>query len=206
MNLDLEFHFDFASPNAFLAWRVLPGIEERTGQRFRPVPVLLGGVFKATNNVPPMVANQGIRNKTEYIGLEIRRFVARHGIEGFRFNPHFPVNTLALMRGATAALREGRIEPYMECCFRAMWCEERKLDDPEVIVATLDAAGLDGRRLLELGQDDEVKKQLRAATDDSVERGAFGIPTFFVEGEIYFGKDSLDDVEREIRARLAGGR
>ena len=112
MNPRVEFHFDFGSPNAYLSHRVIPAIEARTGVRFQYVPVLLGGVFKATGNVSPAVSLQGIKNKPAYAGLEIKRFLARHGIDDYRSNPHFPVNTLTLMRGAIVAQREGFYEKY----------------------------------------------------------------------------------------------
>ncbi len=194
----VEFHFDFGSPNAYLAHRVIPGIEERTGVSFDYVPVLLGGVFKATGNVSPAVSLQGIKNKPAYVALEMRRFLARHGIEDYRPNPHFPVNTLQLMRGAIAARREGCFERYVDEVYRHMWSDPKKMDDPEVIRAALEESGLPAEALLAGMQDPEVKKQLIANTDDSVARGVFGGPSFFVGDELFFGKDSLDDVEREI--------
>lgn len=197
----VEFHFDFASPNSFMAHRVIPKIEERTGASFEYVPVLLGGVFKLTGNVPPMVSLQGIKNKPEYQALEMQRFIAKHGIDDYRFNPHFPINTLQPMRGAIAAARLGCLEPYVETIFRFMWSEPRKLDDPEVLAASLREAGLDADALLSGAADPEVKAALIANTEASVERGVFGSPSFFVGEELFFGKDRLEDVEREIVAR-----
>jgi len=194
----VEFHFDFGSPNAYLCHVVIPAIEERTGARFTYVPVLLGGVFKLTGNQPPMVSLKGIRNKPEYQRLETQRFIARHRIERFRFNPHFPVNTLLVMRAAVAAEQDGALMPYVDAVFRAMWEEERKMDDPAVVREALDAAGLDGAGLLARAQDQAVKDRLLANTEASVARGAFGSPTFFVGQEMFFGKDRLRDVEEEI--------
>ncbi len=194
----VEFHFDFGSPNAYLSHRVIPAIEKRTGVRFEYVPVLLGGIFKLTNNRSPIESFAGVRNKLEYQQLEIRRFVARHGITDFRMNPHFPVNTLALMRGAVAAQSMGVYERYVEAVFRNMWAEPKKMDDPEVIRSVLKQEGFDAERLMELAQTQEVKDQLAANTSRSVERGAFGSPTYFVGDEMYFGKDRLRDVEERL--------
>lgn len=194
----VEFHFDFGSPNAYLCHAVIPAIERRTGARFEYVPVLLGGVFKLTGNQPPMASLKGIRNKPEYQRLETQRFIARHGIERFRFNPHFPVNTLLVMRAAVAAERDGVLMPYVDAVFRAMWEEGRKMDDPAVARAALDEAGLDGAGLLARAQDQAVKDRLLANTEQSVARGTFGSPTFFVGQEMFFGKDRLREVEEEI--------
>ncbi|HRD75400.1 MAG TPA: 2-hydroxychromene-2-carboxylate isomerase [Hyphomicrobiaceae bacterium] len=198
MTTSVEFHFDFGSPNAYLAHRVIPSITARTGVRFVYHPVLLGGIFKLTNNQPPMVQFKGIRNKAEYARLETARFIKRHGIAAFRPNPHFPVNTVQIMRGAVLAGRDGFFDLYVETAFRAMWEEGRKMDDPQVIKATLIDAGIDGDRVLEGIQEQSIKDKLLADTEASVERGNFGSPTFFVDGEMYFGKDRLDDVERVI--------
>ncbi len=197
---NVEFHFDFGSPNAYLAHRVIPTIEARTGARFRYVPVLLGGVFKATNNRSPAESLQGIRNKPEYERLETERFIRRHNILQFRRNPFFPVNTLQIMRGAVAAERDGFLPGYVEAMFHHMWEEPKKLDEPEVIRAALDASGFDGARMLECMQDPAVKQTLLRNTEQSVARGTFGSPTFFVGDEIWFGKDRLRDVEAAIVA------
>jgi 2-hydroxychromene-2-carboxylate isomerase len=200
----VEFHFDFGSPNAYLSHIVIPAIEQRTGARFEYVPVLLGGVFKLTGNQSPGVSLRGIRNKPEYQQLETRRFIARHGIARFRPNPHFPVNTLLIMRGAVAAASDGVFRPYVDAVFAAMWEGGLKLDDADVAAAALDAAGLPGTRLLARAADPEVKARLVANTEQSVARGTFGSPTFFVGEEMFFGKDRLREVEEEI-AGVAGG-
>ena len=194
----VEFHFDLGSPNAYLAHCVIPGIEARTGVSFRYVPILLGGVFKLTNNRSPAESLKGIKNKPEYERLETERFIRRHGITSFRRNPFFPVNTLQIMRGAVAAEIDGVLPHYIEAAFHYMWEEPKKMDDPEVIQATLCAAGLDGPRVLERIQDPTVKERLLRNTQQSVARGTFGAPTFFVGGQIYFGKDRLRDVEEAI--------
>ncbi|MCW5748444.1 MAG: 2-hydroxychromene-2-carboxylate isomerase [Alphaproteobacteria bacterium] len=205
MTVSVEFHFDFGSPNAYLAHKLIPGIERRTGAKFTYVPVLLGGVFKATNNRSPMEAFAGVKNKLEYQRLEMTRFVRRHGLDRFKINPHFPVNTLQIMRGAAAAEIDGGLMPYVEVIYRHMWEEGSKMDDPAVIRAALDAGGLDGARLLERIQTPEVKERLVRNTEASVARGTFGSPTFYVGNEIFFGKDKLADVEDEIVAQSRKG-
>ena len=196
-----QFLFDFGSPNAYLAHRVIPDIEARTGATFDYLPVLLGGLFKATGNRSPMEAFGGVKGKLAYEALETRRFVARHGLSRYAANPHFPVNTLAIMRGAVAAGRLGVFAPYVEAVFTAMWEQGRKMDDAAVIAETLSGAGLPTEALLALIQDQAVKDQLVANTNAAVERGVFGSPTFFVGDEMYFGKDRLRDVEAAISDR-----
>jgi 2-hydroxychromene-2-carboxylate isomerase len=159
--LKVEFHFDFGSPNAYLAELALPEIERRTGVKFDYLPVLLGGVYKSTGNMSPADSLRGIKNKPEYNALETQRFLRRHNITKFEASPFFPVNTLTLMRGAVAAQFEGVFEDY----FRAAYHQIEN-------------------------------------TSDAVARGSFGSPTFFVGNEIFFGKDSLRDVEDEIVVQL----
>ena len=197
---NVEFHFDFGSPNAYLSHLVIPGIEQRTDVRFTYVPVLLGGVFKLTNNRSPAESLVGIRNKPEYQRLETARFIRRHGITRYTPNPFFPVNTLVLMRGAVAAARLGCFARYVDEVYRHMWAEPKKLDDAAVLRAALTESGLDADAILALTQAQDVKDELLANTQRSVERGAFGSPTFFVGDEIYFGKDRLRDVEAAIAA------
>jgi 2-hydroxychromene-2-carboxylate isomerase len=200
MTVTVEFHFDFGSPNAYLSHRIVPEIEQRTGARFRYVPVLLGGVFKATNNRSPGEAFAGIRNKLEYEHQETERFLRRHAITGFNRNPFFPVNTLRIMRGAVAADLDGSLAPYVAAVFHHMWEQPKKMDEPEVIRAALDESGLDGAAILARCEDPRVKQTLIANTDASVARGTFGSPTFFVGNEMWFGKDRLRDVEDAIAA------
>jgi 2-hydroxychromene-2-carboxylate isomerase len=178
----------------------LPEIEARTGVSFTYVPILLGGVFKATNNKSPVEQFRDIKNKLDYERLEIARFVKKHRLTAFKMNPFFPVNTLTIMRGAVAAEMDGVATRYIEAMFHFMWEEPRKLDDPAVIVATLREAGLDADRLAAQTQDQTVKDKLLANTLASVARGTFGSPTFFVGDDIYFGKDRLGQVEDAIRA------
>src|SRR5712692_1261322 len=194
----IEFHFDFGSPNAYLSHLVIPEIEKRIGAKFEYVPILLGGVFKLTNNRSPAESLAGIKNKPEYERLETRRFVRRHGITRFQSNPFFPVNTLMLMRGAIAAQSIGVFKRYVDEMYRHMWADPKKMDDPNVLRAALDESGLDSERFFELVQTPEIKDRLLENTRRSVERGTFGSPTFFVGEEIFFGKDRLRDVEESI--------
>lgn len=198
-----EFHFDFGSPNAYLSHLVLPELEERTGVRFDYVPVLLGGIFKLTNNRSPAENMAGIRNKPEYERLEMKRFIRRHHITSFHFNPFFPVNTLVLMRGAIAARELGVFEQYVDEMFRHMWARPKKLDDVPTLRAALEGSGFAAARLLELAGTPAVKERLLANTQRSVERGSFGSPTFFIGDEMFFGKDRLRDVEEAIREATA---
>lgn len=195
-----EFIFDFGSPNAYLAWKVLPEIEARTGARFTHTPCLLGAIFKATGNQSPMMANANIPAKMAYDMLEMQRFIARHGLTRFQMNPHFPVNTLTIMRGAIAADRAGQFEAYVAAVFAAMWEEGLKMDDAAVIAARLDAAGLPGEDLIAATQAPDVKAALIANTERAVARGAFGIPAFFIGDAMWFGKDRLRDVEEALTA------
>jgi len=194
----VEFHFDFGSPNAYLSHLVIPAIEQRTGSKFQYVPILLGGVFKLTNNRSPAESLAGIRNKPQYERLETARFIRRHGITKFQSNPFFPVNTLMIMRGAIAARAMGIFERYVDEMYRHMWAEPKKMDDPNIVRGVLDAAGFDSARWFELIQSAPVKDELLRNTEQSVERGTFGSPTFFVDGEIFFGKDRLREVEEMI--------
>ncbi len=196
----VEFLFDFGSPNAYLSHLVIPEIEKRQQVKFEPVPILLGGVFKLTNNRSPAESNAGIKNKSEYQMLEIERFVRKHGITRYRFNPFFPVNTLMIMRGAIAARTLGLFERYVDEIFSHMWGDPKKLDDPAVLRAALIESALPADRLFELAQTPAVKEALLTETQRAVDRGTFGSPTFFVDGEIYFGKDRLRDVEEAIAA------
>jgi 2-hydroxychromene-2-carboxylate isomerase len=194
----VEFHFDFGSPNAYLAHLVIPEIERRTGAKFEYVPVLLGGVFKMTNNRSPAQSMAGIKNRLEYEALERERFVRRHDITQFKWTPFFPVNTLLIMRGAIAAQLDGVFERYLDEIFRHMWAEPKKMDDPEVVRSALEESGFNAASLMARTQEPEVKDRLLANTQASVARGTFGAPTFFVGDEIFFGKDRLRDVEDEI--------
>lgn len=199
--MDPIFYFDFGSPNAYLAHRLIPGIESRTGARFRYMPVLLGGLFKLTGNQAPMVALARIPNKLKYERRERERFINKHNLSAFRMNPFFPVNTLMLMRSAVAAEAESVAAEYIEAMFHFMWEDPRKLDDPKVLVETMIDAGLPTDRLIARAQEQEIKDRLSANTHAAYEHGAFGIPSFLIGTELYFGKDRLRDIEDELMVK-----
>jgi 2-hydroxychromene-2-carboxylate isomerase len=193
--------FDFGSPNAYLSHEAIPAIEQRTGKKFEYVPILLGGIFKATNNRSPAESLAGVKNKREFHALETERFVKRFKVEPYVWNPFFPVNTLNLMRAAIAAQVEGVFEKYVEAAFHHMWREPKKMDDPEVAVKALGSSGLDGAKLLTRAQEPDVKAKLLENTQSAVERGAFGSPTFFVGKEMFFGKEQLREVEEMVSGK-----
>ena len=201
MSSNLQFMFDVGSPNAFLSHEAIPAIEKRTGVKFEYVPILLGGIFKATNNRSPAETLAGIKNKPEFLAIETERFVKRYNVQPYVWNPFFPVNTLNLMRAAVAAQFEGVFEPYVEAAFHHMWREPKKMDDPEVAAKALTSSGLDGAKLLALGQEPDVKAKLIANTQAAVERGAIGSPTFFVGNEMFFGKEQLREVEEMVSGK-----
>jgi len=193
-----QFLFDFGSPNAFLSHEAIPAIEKRSGVKFEYVPVLLGGIFKATNNKSPAETLAGIKNKREFHAIETERFLKRFGVKPYTWNPHFPVNTLNLMRAAVAAQMEGVFAEYIEAAFHHMWVEPKKMDDPEVAIKALASSGLDAAKLLVRSQDADVKAKLIENTQQAVDRGAFGSPTFFVGNEMFFGKEQLREVEEMV--------
>jgi 2-hydroxychromene-2-carboxylate isomerase len=203
MTPKVEFHFDFGSPNCYFAHKVIPDIEQRIGAKVTYVPILLGGVFKLTNNQPPMVQFKDVKSKRDYQLMEAKRFIKKHQLTQFKMNPHFPINTVQIMRGAVAAEMDGLLGKYADAVFRHMWEEGLKMDDPEVIRTALDAPDLDGARILARIQEQDLKDKLRTNTEASVARGTFGAPTFFVGDEMFFGKDKLRDVEEEIAAAKA---
>jgi 2-hydroxychromene-2-carboxylate isomerase len=175
-----QFMFDVGSPNAFLSHEAIPAIEQRTGVKFEYVPILLGGIFKATGNKSPAESLAGIKNKPEFHALETERFVKRFHVKPYTMNPFFPVNDAA---------------------FHHMWVEPKKMDDPEVAIKAFTASGLDAAKLFARAQDPDVKAKLIENTQAAVERGAFGSPTFFVGKEMFFGKEQL----REVEELVSGG-
>jgi 2-hydroxychromene-2-carboxylate isomerase len=190
-----QFMFDFGSPNAYLSHKAIPQVEQRTGVRFEYIPILLGGVFKATNNKSPAETLAGIKNKPDFMKIETARFLKRYGVKPYTWNPHFPVNTLMLMRAAAAAQMDGTLMPFVEAAFHHMWEEPKKMDDPAVIAAAFEKSGIDAKHLFVRALVGDVKNRLLENTNDAVARGTFGSPTFFVGNEIFFGKEQLRDVE-----------
>jgi 2-hydroxychromene-2-carboxylate isomerase len=191
----LEFFFDYGSPYSYLADGQLPGLVERTGCELVHRPMLLGGVFKATGNRSP--AMEPVEAKRAYGAVEMRRFVAHYGAR-FQSNPHFPIDTLRIMRTACAAQSEGVFEAFHAAVYPAFWAEAKNLGEEKVFRDVLQGAGLDAEALLAAAAEPEVKRALRDTTDEAVRRGAFGAPTFFVGDEMFFGADRLPFVERAL--------
>ncbi|NJN51268.1 MAG: 2-hydroxychromene-2-carboxylate isomerase [Gammaproteobacteria bacterium] len=191
--MKIEFHYDFGSPNAYLVHKVIPATTAKTGIEFDYVPVLLGGVFKATNNVSPAVSLQGIKNKPDYARIETERFCRAHNIKPQVANPHFPVNTLKMMRGAVFARSTDYYSRYIDTMYAAMWEQALKMDEDEAIATALDSAGLPRAEIFKGMNEPVVKQTLIELTDASVKRGTFGSPTLYVGNEIFFGKDKLRD-------------
>ena len=195
MGKTVDFIFDFASPNGYLSHKLVPEIEARTGATFNYIPALLGGIHKLTNNQPPMIAFGGVKGKLEYEQMEMARFVKKHKLDKYAFNPHFPIMTMLIQRGLIAAEMDGKKMEYIEVVSRAMWEDQQKMDDPAVVAKVLRAGGFDAERLLARTQEQEVKQKLIENTQAAVDRGVFGIPFFFVGDEGFFGKDRLAQVE-----------
>ena len=193
-----EFLFDFGSPNAYLSHLVIPKIEQRTGVKFEYIPVLLGGVFKATNNVSPAISLKGIKNKGEYQGIETQRFLKKHDISNYQRNPYFPVNTLQVMRGAIFAKQANIFQQYINEIYRHMWENPKKMDDPQTFRDALIESKLPADDIMNGINSAEVKGELIQNTNEAVERGVFGSPSFFVDDDLYFGKDKLVEVEEAI--------
>jgi 2-hydroxychromene-2-carboxylate isomerase len=190
----VEFYYDFSSPNAYLVHKVLPLITERYGAKLIWKPVLLGGVFKSTNNLAPMIAFKDIPGKVEYMRVEMARFIERHQTP-FLFNPHFPVNSLNLMRAAVYAQGKSWESKYIDAVFDAMWVDGKAMADPAVIAEVLNAADLPTKEIMNATQAPDVKASLADVTSAAVARGLYGLPAMFIGDEMFYGKDSLNDLE-----------
>ena len=198
--VDFKFIFDFGSPKTYLVYKLLPGIEMRTKTKAEYVPVLLGGIFKSTNNVSPIESFKTVTAKGKYDDLDTARFVKKHDI-AFNFNSNFPINTLNLMRGAVFAKENGIFDKYVEVVFKSMWVDNKKMDDLEVIQTVLLENGLPVKEIFEGTQDQKIKDKLIKNTSEAVEKGIFGAPSMLVEDELFFGKESLQDVEELILSK-----
>ncbi|MEH6401945.1 MAG: 2-hydroxychromene-2-carboxylate isomerase [Sneathiella sp.] len=194
----VDFHMDFASPNSYLCHKLIPGIEERTGAKFEYFPVLLGGLFKLTNNQAPFVTYANVKNKPEYLKLEMQRFIRDHDLNNFRMNQYFPINTVQVMRGAIVAEMDKFLPEYVDSIMNAMWEKNLNVADPEVLANALAADGLDAAHIMARIQEQDVKDQLIANTEKSASMGVFGCPSFFVGDELFFGKENMRTVEDEI--------
>lgn len=191
MSKQVEFFFDVGSPASYLAWTQLPALCERAGATLAWRPMLLGAVFQATGNVSPA----SVPAKGRYMTGDLAHFARRYGVP-FVMNPHFPVNTLSLMRGAAGAQLRApvRLEAYLRGMFNAMWVEGLNLNDPAITAQALGAAGFDAGEVAGWAGDTEVKAALRATTEEAVARGVFGAPTMFVGAAMFFGQDRLEFV------------
>ena len=198
--VDFKFIFDFGSPKTYLVYKLLPGIEKRTKTKAEYVPVLLGGIFKSTNNVSPIESFKTVPAKGKYDDLDTARFVKKHDI-AFNFNSNFPINTLNLMRGAIFAQENGIFDKYVEVVFKSMWVDNKKMDDLEVIQTVLLENGLPVKEIFEGTQDQKIKDKLIKNTSEAVEKGIFGAPSMLVEDELFFGKESLLDVEELLLSK-----
>lgn len=192
--MKIEFIFDFASPNVYLANKVLPEFIKKHNVSFEYKVCLLGGIFKLSNNQPPLIAAQDIPNKTDYFMKEISRFVNFHKIEEFKMNPFFPVNTVMMQRGLIYASKQGNQEKYIEVVMRGLWEEEKNLGDHEILSNHLTSNGLNGAEIIEHAVDQEVKDELFANTENAVKRGVFGAPTFFIGEHMFFGKEAIREM------------
>lgn len=204
MKPKIEFYFDFGSPNAYLSYKRIPDIEKRLGAEFEMKPILLGGVFKATGNQSPFMAFANIPAKLAYERVEMMRFIKRYEMTQFKMNPFFPINTLLLMRGSILAQQTGIYDRYIEMVFTAMWEKGLNMGDQAVFAEQLESIGVDAQEFMSKLGESSVKQPLVDATQAAVERGIFGSPSFFVGEELFFGKDKLDDVEREFVRVTAG--
>lgn len=198
MPTTVDFLYDFGSPNAYYSHCAIPAIEARSDLQFEYVPILLGGIFKATNNVSPAISMQGVLNKPNYSQIETERWLKRYPVERFQRNPHFPVNTLMMMRGAVYAQGTDYYEKYVNAMFDCMWGSPRKMDELEVFSSSLEEYDLPAEDILAGIREPDVKQRLIDATNTAVDRGAFGSPTFFLGDEIYFGKEKLREIEEAV--------
>jgi 2-hydroxychromene-2-carboxylate isomerase len=191
MSKTVEFYFDLGSPATYLAYTQLPKICEQTDSQLIYIPILLGGVFKATGNASPAT----IPAKGRYMFQDLDRYAKRYGVP-LKFNPHFPINTLMLMRAVTGMqLRHpGRFQAFIDCLFHALWVEGRSLDDLATVASVLTQNGFDPNEVLALTADEEVKATLKDNTETAVQRGVFGAPSMFVDNQLFFGQDRLDFV------------
>ena len=192
----IDFYYDFGSPNVYFADKALAKL---SGIEVIMHPVLIGGVFKSTNNQPPWLTFAKVPAKMRYEQLEITRFIEDHKLTDFKFNSAFPVNTLLAMRGAIAAQKAGVHEAYYRAGIKAIWEDNQNISQPEILASVMDAAGLDGKALVEATGDPEIKQGLMDATADCVARGVFGLPAMFVGDDLYFGKDRVWQIEQRLK-------
>ena len=198
---DIEFYYDFGSPKSYFVHKLLPTIAKKYNVKVLYKPVLLGGVFKLTNNQSPMEAFKNVQGKIEYDNLATKRFLKRYKLS-FNWNPYFPVNTIGVMRGSIYVHEKEFGELYIETVFKAMWLDQKKMDDHRIISDTLSAAGLPTKEIMQAIQAPKVKSGLIDATNNAVARKIFGAPTMFVGNEMFFGKESLDEIDYFLSKKL----
>ena len=198
--MKVDFIFDVASPNTYLAHKLIPDFEKRTGVKFNYIPCLLGGIHKLSNNQPPFIAFADCKNKSNYQMIEIDRFVKQHKLTNYKFNSHFPPVTIQVQRGAIAAQELKIFKEYFECVISAMWEKDKNISDIEVLKEVLAEANLDVESIIEIVLSQACKDKLISNTDDAVKRGSFGVPTFFYDDQIFFGKDHLHQLEEYINS------
>ena len=197
----VDFIYDVATPNGYLAHKVIPEFADRTEVKFNYVPCLAGGIFKLTNNTPPLIATADIKNKADYFFIEMNRFIEKYNLTKFKNNSYFPQNSLNIQRGAIAAEKLGILKEYIECTMSAMWEKDLNIQDLKILEKALDDEGIDHKTILEMIQTKECKDKLIANTSWAVEKGAFGIPTFLIDDQIFFGKDHLYQLEDYISSK-----
>ena len=198
--MKVDFIFDVASPNMYFCHKLIPDFKARTGVEFEYIPCLLGGIMKLSGNQPPFVAFAEIPNKNKYQLIEIERFIKQHQLKEFKFNSNFPINTVQIQRGALAALELGIFDEYLEIILEAMWEKNLNLADIDIFQSTLSENNIDTGSIMEIITSQDCKDKLIANTTDAVNRGAFGVPTFFFENQIFFGKDHLHQLEEYIHS------
>ncbi len=197
MSKTIELIFDFVSPNAYLIWEPLKDLAERTGAEIEITPVFLGGMHRLTGNAPPMIRDAEVKGKNEYSLLEMNRFIKKHGLTKYKLNPKFPFNTVTLQRLLLTVDPSERAK-LIEALNPGVWENQLDMTDVEVVAKLLSDAGYDAKAMLEKTQDPDIKQQLMDNTEHAVERGAFGIPTMYVDGEMYFGKERLAQIEEQL--------
>ena len=197
----VDFIYDVATPNGYLAHKVIPEFEKRTNTSFNYIPCLAGGIFKLTNNTPPLIANADVKNKSDYFFIEMNRFIQKHKINQFKNNSYFPQNSLLIQRGAIAAQQLNIFKEYVDCTMSGMWEKDLNIQDKDVLKQALEEDGIDYKAIFNIIETKECKDQLIANTSWAVEKGAFGIPTFFIDDQIFFGKDHMYQLEEYINSK-----
>ena len=197
----VDFIYDVATPNGYLAHKVIPEFEDRTHVKFNYIPCLAGGIFKLTNNTPPLIANADVKNKSDYFFIEMNRFIQKHKINQFKNNSYFPQNSLLIQRGAIAAQQLNIFKEYVDCTMSGMWEKDLNIQDKDVLKQALQEDGIDYKAIFNIIETKECKDQLIANTSWAVEKGAFGIPTFFIDDQIFFGKDHMYQLEEYISSK-----